>query len=142
MRRIPKSLMSRFTKNTVKMKKLSLILVGMIVIFLTNCASSTSKESKNGEKDSSTVVSTKTVSETSCLIGKWNFTEGGFTKSFTFSQDKTGVEVQSASDTRKFTWEMKDGGPEIIYVGEAPKWSLKLDCKKNELSVFGAVYKK
>lgn len=77
-----------------------------------------------------------------CLLGTWYFTENNFQKSFTFNDDSTGVEVQAANDIRNFTWTMKDNQPVIVYVGETPEWTFSLDCDKNELSIFGAVYKK
>jgi len=93
------------------------------------------------KKDSSSSSSTSTT-KTDCIVGVWSATEYGFTKTFTFKSDKTGIEVQSASDTREFIWQIKDGNPTIIYVGDTTEWKFTLDCDKNELTVLGLVYKK
>ena len=81
-------------------------------------------------------------SSTDCIVGVWKFTENNFVKSFTFNEDKTGVEVQAADDIRNFTWTMKNDHPVIVYVGESIEWTFDLDCDKNELEIYWAVYKK
>ena len=83
-----------------------------------------------------------TSGPTDCLVGTWSFTENNFTKTFTFDANKTGVEVQAADDIRNFTWSIKNGDPVIVYNGESNEWTLNLDCEKNELEIFMAVYKK
>jgi hypothetical protein len=88
-------------------------------------------------------------SATDCLVGKWTAVESGYTKSFTFNADLSGVEDQSAVDNnRPFTWAWTAAGKlHIIYPPHGgtlqSEWDIgPLDCTKRELSVLGLVYKK
>jgi hypothetical protein len=86
------------------------------------------------------------ASSSGCLVGKWTATEHKFTKSFTFREDKTGTEVESAKNIRDFTWEVTGDKVHIIYPAHGDylkaEWNLSLDCGKNALSVMGLVYRK
>ena len=97
---------------------------------------------KSSPVNTNSAVGNVSVKIDDCLVGLWKATESNFTKTFEFKNDKSGTEVQSASDTRNFTWEIKDGKPVIKYTGEPTEWKFNLDCDKKELSVFGLVYKK
>jgi hypothetical protein len=87
------------------------------------------------------------ASDGSCLAGKWAATEAGFTKSFTFNSDGTGIEVQSASDTRNFTWTDNGKNIHIVYPAHGDdvktEWDLgKPNCPKQEYPIYGLVYRK
>jgi len=126
----------------MKTKKTLLIastLCFVIFIFVTNGCKQ--KNNSNNAGSSNTASSISAVNK-DCLVGLWSVTESNFTKTFNFNSDKTGIEVQSASDKRDFTWQMKDGLPIVKYNGEPTEWKLVLDCDKKELTVFGLVYKK
>jgi hypothetical protein len=127
----------------MKTKKTILIastLCFVMAIFVTNGCKQKNGNSSNS--NSSSKSSSISATNKDCLVGLWTVTESNFTKTFSFKDDKTGIEVQSASDTRNFTWQIKDGNPTIVYVGEPTEWKLTLDCDKKELTVFGLVYKK
>jgi hypothetical protein len=127
----------------MKTKKTLLIastLCFVMAIFVANGCKQ--KSTGNITENSSNKSSSISATNEDCLAGLWSVTESGFTKTFNFKSDKTGIEVQSASDTRNFTWRIKDGNPIIVYVGEPTEWKLALDCDKKELTVFGLVYKK
>ena len=78
-----------------------------------------------------------------CLLGTWNNKEAGFTKTFTFNEDGTGQEVQSRSDTRSFTWSMKNENTvHVTYTTQGAaqtEWDLNIDCKNNR---FASLYTK
>jgi hypothetical protein len=112
--------------------KITFIVLFMSLIALTSC----DNKDKNKEDDK------QEVGKTDCLVGEWYFEEGGFKKTFTFNNDKTGVEVQAADDVRNFTWSIKNDQPIIVYVNETNEWAFNLDCEKNQLTIFMAVYKK
>ena len=105
----------------------TLCFVISISFFISGC-------SKKDSKD--------TTSKTDCLVGLWSATESNFTKTFNFKSDNTGIEVQSASDIRNYTWQIKDDKPTIVYDGESTEWQFILDCDNNTLNVLGLVYKK
>jgi hypothetical protein len=129
----------------MKTKKTVLITSGLcfiMLIFVTNGCKQKNSSSSTSKSSSSTSSSNSSSTNKDCLPGLWSATESGFTKTFSFKSDKTGIEVQSPSDTRNFTWRIKDGNPIIIYVGELTEWKLALDCDKKELTVFGLVFKK
>ena len=117
------------TKKTLLIS--SVLCVILFIFFATGC------KHKNSNSNSTPLATNK-----DCIVGLWSVTESNFTKTFNFKDDKTGIEVQSVSDTRNFTWQIKDGNPTIVYVGEPTEWKFSLDCDKKELTVFGLVYKK
>ena len=82
-----------------------------------------------------------------CVLGTYSMVEGGFTRSFTFNADRSGQEVQSASDIRALMWELKD--PQTIHIsypaqGDAveSQWDLGFDCAQQTVSWGGAKYVK
>jgi len=111
------------------MKKLAFLLTVVLAIGFAACKSNPKTENKAQTKSD-------------CLIGTWGHTENGFEMTFTFNEDKTGQEVYSATDVRKFTWTYKEGNPTIIYDGESTEWSFGLDCAAKELKVMGITYAK
>jgi hypothetical protein len=119
------------------MKTKKTLLITSVLCFILFIFSANGCKQKNSNRNS-----TPSATNKDCIVGLWSVTESGFTKTFSFKSDKTGIEVQSASDTRNFTWQIKDGNPIIVYVGEPTEWKLALDCDKKELTVFGLVFKK
>jgi hypothetical protein len=79
-----------------------------------------------------------------CLLGEWKLVENGITKSFSFKEDQTGKEIQSATDIRPFKWQRSDKQITIVYTEDPAEraWGFTLDCGLEELKIFGLSYRK